>query len=120
MDSHLPVLESCVGPRDTTVLVAHCTLAGAAGDHALMLTRRRLVVTARSRLTRRLRLHLNFELHQLSDVTWTPEPGLGGVALAVTAIDGVREHFWIETADAAAVDRILAEVFRAAVPVLAA
>jgi hypothetical protein len=102
------------------MLVAHCALTGAAGDHALMLTRRRLVVTAKTRLTRRLRLHLHFELHQLADVTWTPEPGLGGAALAVTAIDVVREHFWIETADAAAVDRILTEVFRAALPVLAA
>jgi hypothetical protein len=57
------------------------------------------VVTAKSRLTRRLRLHLTLELHHLSDVTWTPEPTLGGVRLAVTAIDGVRQHFWIDADD---------------------
>jgi hypothetical protein len=118
MDSHLPVLTRCVGPRDTSVLVARCACAGASGDHALMLTRRRLVVTSKSRVLRKMRLHLNSELHHLSDVTWTPEPG--GVALAVTAIDGVREHFWIEAADAEHVDSLLAEVFRASQPVLAA
>jgi hypothetical protein len=118
MDSHLPVLTSCVGPRDTTVLVARCARAGASGDHVLMLTRRRLIVTSKSRVLRRMRLHLNSELHHLSDVTWTPEQG--GVALAATAIDGVREHFWIEAADVAHVDSLLAEVFRASQPVLAA
>jgi hypothetical protein len=80
----------------------------------LMLTRRRLVVTAKSRLTRRLRLHLNLELHHLSDVTWTPEPAQGGVHLAVTAIDGVREHFWIDADDVTRVDELLDNVFRRA------
>jgi hypothetical protein len=119
MDSHLPVLARCVGPRDTSVLVARCSLSGATGTHTLMLTRRRLVVTARSRILRRLRLHLNFALNQLADVSWTVEAG--GVALAATAIDGVREHFTIEAANVAHVDALLTEVFRAAdPPVLAA
>jgi hypothetical protein len=112
MEPHLSVLEHCVGPRDATVLVARCSLAGTGGRHMMMLTRRRLVVTTRSRLTRRLRLYLNLELRHLCDVNWTPERRPRGVRLAVTAIDGVREHFLINTADAAGVDQLLSNVFQ--------
>jgi hypothetical protein len=113
MKSHLSVLSSCVGPRDDTVLVARCSRIGVGGDHmVLMLTRRRLVITASSRLTRRLRLHLSLELHDLADVTWTPEPDLGGVRLHATAIDGVREHIWIEAPDVIRVGELLDNVFR--------
>src|SRR5436305_4357988 len=107
MKPHLSVLKRCVGPRDASVLVARCSRTGGAGDHMLMLTRQRLVVTAKSRLTRRLRLHLNLELQYLSDVTWTPEPTLGGVRLAATAVDGVREHFWIRATDVTRVGELL-------------
>jgi hypothetical protein len=110
MDSHLPVLARCVGPRDTTVLVARCTRSGAHGTFALMLTRRRLVVTRRSTFLRRLRLHLNLSLYQLTDVNWSVEAGC--VELAATAIDGVREHFRIEASNGAHVDSLLKEVFR--------
>jgi hypothetical protein len=48
-----------------------------------------------SRLLRRLHLHLNTDLNQLSAVTWTPVPERYGIQLAATAIDGVREHLWI-------------------------
>jgi hypothetical protein len=116
MKPHLSVLKRCVGPRDATVLVARCIRTGGGGDHMLMLTRRRLVVTAKSRLTRRLRLYLNLELRHLSDVTWVPEPDLGGVRLAVTAIDGVRDYFWIEADDVIRVDELLDNVFRRAAP----
>jgi hypothetical protein len=76
-----------------------------------MLTRYRLVVTAKSRLTRRVRLHLSLDLDHLGDVTWTPEPTLGGVRLDVTAVDGIREHFWIESPDVARVGELLDRVF---------
>jgi hypothetical protein len=113
MESHLSVLNSCVGPRDDTVLVARCSGTGAGGDDmVLMLTRRRLVITARSRLTRRVRLHLSLDLHHLADVTWTPEPDLGGVRLDATAIDGVREHLLIEAPDVIRVGELLDTVFR--------
>jgi hypothetical protein len=111
MEPHLSVLSSCAGPLDPTLLVMRCSRTGASGDHMIMLTRRRLVVTAKSRFTRRLRLLLNSELHHLSDVTWAPEPHLGGVRLAATAVDGVREHFWIPTADAQRVGELLSEAF---------
>jgi hypothetical protein len=110
MEPHLSVLERCVGPREATVLIARCSLAGTGGGHMLMLTRRRLVVTTRNWLTRRLRLHLNLELRHLSDVNWAPGPRLAGVRLAVTAVDGVREHFLVDT-DPAGVDQLFAEVF---------
>jgi hypothetical protein len=114
MKPHLSILEHCAGPQDPTMLVARCSGVGR-GNHMLMLTRRRLIVTAKSRLTRRMRVHLNLELHHLSDVSWSPEPALGGVWLAATAIDGVRERFWIEAVGAVEVhriDKLLAEAFR--------
>lgn len=61
----------------------------------LLLTKHRLVVTSERGLLRRLRLHINIGLNQLTDVAWSAEPAHGGVQLAATAIDGVREHFWI-------------------------
>jgi hypothetical protein len=112
MKPHLTVLSRCVGPRDATVLVAKCSRTGAADDHMLMLTRTRLIVTAKNRLTRRLRLYLNLDLNHLSDVTWTAEPALGAVRLAATAVDGVREHFLIQVPDVTRVGELLDTVFR--------
>ena len=40
--------------------------------------------------------------------------GLQAIALSATAVDGVREHFWIRTADVAASAEALAAVFRRA------
>jgi hypothetical protein len=118
---HMPILRRCVGPRDTTVLVARCSrrhhALGGGRSHLLLLTRRRLVVTAESRLLRRMRLHLNSALNHLADVTWTAEPTLGGIHLSATAIDGVREHFWIKVDEADQIGRLddlLHEVFRPA------
>src|SRR5436305_13132058 len=111
MEPHLTVLSRCVGPRDATVLVAKCSRTGAGGDHMLMLTRTRLIVTAKNRLTRRLRLYLNLDLHHLSDVTWTAEPALGVVRLAATAVDGVREHFLIQAPDVTRVGELFDNVF---------
>jgi hypothetical protein len=105
---HIPIFRRCVGQRDTPVLVARCrgTNAGTRHHQVMMLTRRRLVVTAESGLLRRLRLHLNSELRHLADVTWTPEPALGGIRLAATAVDGVREHFWVEAGTSDRVGRL--------------
>ncbi len=110
MGRHLPILRRCLGQRDTPVLLARCGRPGQTrprGRHqVLLLTRRRLIVTSESRLLRRLRLHLNCELRHLADVTWSPEPALGGVRLAATAVDGVREHFWVDAGNAARVHRV--------------
>jgi hypothetical protein len=114
---HAPILRSCVGNRDHALALAPCRNSGRRRHsyQLLLLTRNRLVVTTENRFTRRLRLHLNAELHHLADVTWTPEPALGVIKLSATAIDGVREHFSLELGSSTRVDqvhRLLAEAFR--------
>ncbi|MDM4721812.1 hypothetical protein QTQ03_20245 [Micromonospora sp. WMMA1363] len=96
---HMPVFRRCVGSGDATILVARCGRPERpmAGEYLLLLTHRRLVVTQQTRVLHRLRLYLNTELRELSDVTWSPDPRRHSVELAATAIDGVRERFFIRT-----------------------
>jgi hypothetical protein len=94
---HLPVIRRCLG-TDPVLLVARCTRADRplAGEHLLVLTRHRLVVTHESRLVHKLRLHLDAPIHELSDIRWAPDPLLTSVQLAATAIDGIRERFTLK------------------------
>jgi hypothetical protein len=97
---HMPVLRRCLGPDDRAVVIAACARSerprGRYGlGSLLLLTRQRLVVTSESGMLRKLRLHLNADLSQLAEVAWTPEPEQGGIQLSATAVDGIREHFWI-------------------------
>lgn len=116
---HLPVLRRCLGPRDRALFLAPCSrsdhpLGRRGSGDLLLLTRHRLVVTSESRMLHRLRLHLNADLSQLTEVAWTPEPERGGVQLAATAVDGIREHFWIKLGGAERVwrlDALLREAF---------
>ncbi|MEH0974951.1 hypothetical protein V6U77_27835 [Micromonospora sp. CPCC 205546] len=96
---HMPVFRRCVGSGDATILVTRCGRPDRpmAGEYLLLLTHRRLVVTQQTRVLHRLRLHLNTELRELSNVTWSPDPRLHSVELAATAIDGIRERFLIHT-----------------------
>ncbi|MEW2382569.1 hypothetical protein AB0873_10835 [Micromonospora sp. NPDC047707] len=96
---HMPVFRRCVGSGDATILVTRCSRPdrSVAGEYLLLLTHRRLVVTQQTRVLHRLRLHLNTELRELSNVTWSPDPRLHSIELAATAIDGVRERFLIRT-----------------------
>lgn len=97
---HMPVFRRCVGSGDAPILVTRCSRpnrSATAGEYLLLLTHRRLVVTRQTRVLHRLRLHLNTELRELSDVTWGPDPRLHCLELAATAIDGVRERFVIRT-----------------------
>jgi hypothetical protein len=107
---HIPIFSRCLGLRDAPVLVARCRRVGSRPrrrpGQVLMLTRHRLVITAESRLLRRMRLHLNCDLRDLADVTWTPEPEQGGIRLAATAMDGVRENLWVDAGDADRVRRV--------------
>lgn len=124
LSRHRQVLDSCAGDRDAALVVAAVArptglLRRFARRDVLLLTRNRLVVTTQCRIMRRLHLYLNAELHQLTDVTWTPEPTQGEVKLAATAIDGVREHFCIKVDDAeqvSTVDALLKEAFRGRSP----
>lgn len=92
---HLPVLRQCVNPSDAVALVTRCFRPERPqrDDFLLLLTRRRLVVTRQSWPLGRLHLHLNTELRHLRDVNWTADPRTCVVALAATAVDGVRERF---------------------------
>src|SRR3712207_6486930 len=96
---HMPIFRRCVSPDDTTALVARCLRPDQPmrGEFLLLLTSRRLVVTQETRVLRRLRLHLNTELRHLHNVSWNPDPRMSAVELAATAVDGVRERFWIRT-----------------------
>jgi hypothetical protein len=114
---HLPILSRCVPDGDEPALIARVDRAGERTCYLLLLTAHRLVVTGESRVLRRRRLHLNTDPRHLVDVLWTPEPTLGGLALSATAIDGVREHFWVRTPDPDAVAAALTTVFRATAPV---
>ncbi|MDG4822039.1 hypothetical protein O7635_09260 [Asanoa sp. WMMD1127] len=114
---HMPVLRRCVAADDAAALVARCTRADrpAQGEYLMLLTYRRLVVTHESRVLHRLRLHLNTELGHLGNVTWNPDPRLSAVELAATAVDGVRERFWIQVGHPKQVwhlDALLSHVFR--------
>ncbi|MBY8873709.1 hypothetical protein K7640_17895 [Micromonospora sp. PLK6-60] len=114
---HMPIFRRCVGSGDAPVLVTRCSRPEhpVSADYLLLLTHRRLVVTRQTRLLHRLQLHLNTELRELSNVTWSPDPRLHAVELAATAIDGVRERFLIRTANPKQVwqlDELLHHAFR--------
>jgi hypothetical protein len=111
VNRHLPILSSCVPDDDSPALLARVDRTGDRACYLLLLTRRRFVVTAESRILRRRRLHLNADPRHLMDVLWTPEPALGGLALSATAVDGVRENFWVRTPDPDAAAAALTDVF---------
>ncbi|MFR9778823.1 hypothetical protein ACL02O_22585 [Micromonospora sp. MS34] len=96
---HIPIFRRCVGTGDATILVTRCSRPDhpVGGEYLMLLTHRRLVVTRQTRVLHRLRLHLNTELRELSNVTWSPDARSQCVELAATAIDGVRERFLIRT-----------------------
>jgi hypothetical protein len=114
---HMPVLRRCVEPDDAAVLVSRCLRPDRPlrGDFLLLLTYRRLVVTQETRVLHRLRLHLNSDLRRLSNVTWNPDLRQSAIEVAATAVDGVRERFWIRLGDPERVrhfDELLRHVFR--------
>jgi hypothetical protein len=122
---HAPIFRRCVDPDDRAILVTRCLRPDRPlyGEHLLLLTRTRLVVTAETRMLRRIRLHLNASLPSLSHVTWSPDPRLAAVELAATASDGIRERFWIKLGDPQRVwhvDALLAHTFRPRRPTYAA
>ncbi|MFC7529105.1 hypothetical protein [Actinoplanes sp. GCM10030250] len=127
---HLSIFRNCVDQDDPAILMTRCARPGAplSGDYYLLLTQRRVVVVQETRPLHRLRLHLNINLRQLSNVTWRLDLSRPAIEVAATAMDGVRERFRMRLADSAAVWRVeelLREVFQgrraepAAVPVRA-
>jgi hypothetical protein len=106
--AHLAVLRRGVDPDDPTVLAARHR------GGFLLLTRHRLVVTRRPRLLSRLRLHLNANLRHLSNLSWSADARQQALTVNLTAVDGVREKFVLQLADADEVRRAEA-VFRGVV-----
>ncbi len=121
---HATVLRRCAGTRDSVTVVAPCfrsnrPLGRFRSTNLIMVTTRRLVITSESPVLRRLQLHLNAELSQLADVTWTAEPDGTVMQLALTAMDGVREHFWLRMGSREQLQRLndaLTRVFRRPTP----
>jgi hypothetical protein len=97
--AHLAVLRRGVDPEDPTVLAARHR------GGFLLLTRHRLVVTRRTRFLHRLRLHLNANLRHLSNLSWSADARQQALTVNLTAVDGVREKFVLQLADADAVWR---------------
>jgi hypothetical protein len=116
LSRHVPSLRRSIEDDDEVVLLAHCLRPDGqlSGDHLLLLTRRRLVVTKQSRVLNRVRLDVDAALPELGDVRWSADPGLPGVELAFTATD-VRHRFWIDARHVKQVwrlDALLAKMFR--------
>jgi hypothetical protein len=114
---HMPIFRRCVESDDETVLVSRAVSVDRPfrGDFLVLLTMRRLVVTQETRVLHRLHLHLNTDLRHLSNVTWNPNPRRNAVELAATAVDGVRERFWLRSTDPDQLwhlDTLLNHVFR--------
>ncbi|HEY6596538.1 MAG TPA: hypothetical protein VI011_20890 [Asanoa sp.] len=117
VNRHLRIFRNCVAADDAAALVARCLRPDrqTQGEFTLLLTYHRLVVTQETRVLHRLRLHLNAELGHLSNVTWSLDPRISAVELAATAIDGVRERFWIRVDHPKQVrhlDALLTQIFR--------
>src|ERR1044072_430636 len=114
---HAPVFRRCVEPNDATVLVtrAHRPDRPLGREFLLLLTHKRLVITQESKVLRRLKLHLNTEIRHLANITWHPAPRLAAIELAATAIDGIRERFWIHAGHPKQVwhlDALFSHIFR--------
>ena len=97
----MSVFRRCVEADDSAVLLTRCLRPNraTAGEFLLLLTNRRLVVTQQSRVLHRLSLHLNANLRHLSHVTWAADQDQIGFEVAATAVDGVRERFWMNLGD---------------------
>jgi hypothetical protein len=94
---HIVIFRRCVGAANPVLAVARCVRADRplAGPHVLVLSPQRLVVTHESRVVHRIRLHLDAALADLSAISWAADPRRGVLEFVATAVDGVRERFWI-------------------------
>jgi hypothetical protein len=115
---HMPIFRRCVESDDTAVLVSRCVRPDAplAGEFMLLLTYRRFVVTQETKVLHRLKLHLNANLRHLTNVTWRPDVARSAMEVSATAVDGVRERFWLRLGEPEAVwhlDGLLKHAFRA-------
>lgn len=116
LSRHVPSLRRSIRSDDEVVLLAHCLRPDGqlSGDHLMLLTRRRLVVTKQSRVLGRVRLDMDASVGDLGDVRWSADPALPGVEFAFTA-DDTRHRFWMDARHGKQVwrlDAMLAKLFR--------
>src|SRR5262245_36955847 len=95
---HMPAIRRYVKPDEPTFFINRCLRPERPlrGEHLLLLTQRRLVVTRETRFMHRIQLHLHAELGHLTNVDWTPDLRVCALELAVTTRSGIRERFWIK------------------------
>ena len=113
---HVPLFRRDIARGDVTVLVAQCTAPNKLipGDLVLLLTRKRMVVTRRTRLLDRARPHLSAALRDLSDVAWQPRRRLGVIDLTF-ALEERPHHLWVRSPYSGELEALI-EVFHRVLP----
>ncbi|MCC3764733.1 hypothetical protein K3N28_16875 [Glycomyces sp. TRM65418] len=123
LSRHVPLLRRNIGSGDQVSLLSRCVGSDGlgSGDHILMLTGERMVVTRQSRLLGRVRLCLDAPVAAIENLRWSADPAGPGVELNFTVLEGPdateprRWHFWLPASHAKRVwriDALLARAFR--------
>lgn len=123
LSRHVPLLRRNIRAGDQVSLLSRCVGSDGlgSGDHVLMLTGERLVVTRQSRLLGRVRLCLDAPVAAIENLRWSADPAGPGVELNFTVLEGPgasephRWHFWLPASHAKRVwrvDALLARAFR--------
>jgi hypothetical protein len=123
LSRHVPILRRNIRAGDQVSLLSRCVGSDGlgSGDHVLMLTGERMVVTRQSRLLGRVRLCLDAPVTAIENLRWSADPAGPGVELNFTVLEGPdaaephRWHFWLPASHAKRVwrvDALLARAFR--------
>lgn len=121
LSRHVPLLRRNISPGDQVSLLSRCVGSDGlgSGDHILMLTGERMVVTRQSRLLGRVRLCLDAPVAAIENLRWSADPAGPGVELNFTVLEGPgateprRWHFWLPATHAKRVWRVDALLARA-------
>ena len=123
LSRHVSLLRRNIRSADQVALLSRCVGSDGlgSGDHILMLTGERMVVTRQSRLLGRVRLCLDAPVAAIENLRWSADPAGPGVELNFTVLEGPgatephRWHFWLPATHAKRVwrvDALLARAFR--------
>jgi len=123
LSRHVPLLRRNIRGGDQVSLLSRCVGSDGlgSGDHVLMLTGERMVVTRQSRLLGRVRLCLDAPVAAIENLRWSADPAGPGLELNFTVLEGPgatephRWHFWLPASHAKRVwrvDALLARTFR--------
>ncbi|MFC4334128.1 hypothetical protein [Salininema proteolyticum] len=113
---HVPYLRLNSSPGDRVILLTAAMGSDgySGGEHVLMLTGRRLVITRQSRLLNRVRAILDAPVEEVDRLRWSAVPVRPGVELSFAA-GGEYFHFWLPAGHSKRmwhIDAHLAVVFR--------